>query len=139
MYILNQGFHNFHNNKVNMYVWNETIASRGSQEVASCCLKHLQNVTTRKHIIAYSDMCTGQNRNIKLVNIDHKFLLSRHHSYQTNAILQWYKRRKIRKTNSLYIPQDYYKAIRHIVENEFLLHEMKCKNFFSTQPLEESV
>ena len=61
-----------------MYVWNETIASRGSQEVASCCLKHLQNVTTRKHIIAYSDMCTGQNRNIKLVIIDHKFLLSGH-------------------------------------------------------------
>ena len=52
MYVMNQGFHNFHNNKVNMYVWNETVPSRGSQEVASCCLKHLQNVITQKHIIS---------------------------------------------------------------------------------------
>ncbi|KYM87988.1 hypothetical protein ALC53_03206 [Atta colombica] len=35
MYVL-KGFHNFHNNKINM----------GSQEIASCCLRHLQNVTT---------------------------------------------------------------------------------------------
>ncbi|KAF8783392.1 hypothetical protein HNY73_013557 [Argiope bruennichi] len=56
MYVLNQGFHNFHNDEINMYVWDDTIAYRGAQEVASCCLKHLQTVTTPKHIIAYSDM-----------------------------------------------------------------------------------
>ncbi|KYM75996.1 hypothetical protein ALC53_13481 [Atta colombica] len=47
--VLNEGFHNFHDNKVNM----------GSQEIASCCSRHLQNVTTQSHVIAYSDMCTG--------------------------------------------------------------------------------
>ena len=26
---LNEGFHNFHNNKINMYVWDESTASRG--------------------------------------------------------------------------------------------------------------
>ncbi|XP_072763725.1 uncharacterized protein [Anoplolepis gracilipes] len=98
MYVLNEGFHNFHDNKINMYVWDETVASRGSQEVASCCLKHLENVSTQSHVIAYSDMCTGQNRNLQMALmwlkvtqsnennidiIDHKFLLSGH-SYLPN-------------------------------------------------------
>ena len=91
MYILNLGCHNFHDNQVYVYAWNETVASRGSQEVASCILKHLKSIRNQKHIIAYSDICTGQNRNIKVavtwlkivqlaVNnadiIGHKFLLS---------------------------------------------------------------
>jgi len=65
MYVLNEGFHNFHDNKINMYVWDETTTSRGSQEIASCCLRHLQNIT-QSHVIAYSDMCTGQNRNLQM-------------------------------------------------------------------------
>ena len=64
MYVLNEGFHNFYDNKVNMYVWDETTASRGSQEIVSCCLRHLQNVT--QNVIAYSDMCIGQNRNLQM-------------------------------------------------------------------------
>ncbi|CAK9832620.1 hypothetical protein ANTRET_LOCUS9415, partial [Anthophora retusa] len=98
MYLLNEGFHNFHDNKVNTYVWDETTASRGSQEIAYCCLRHLQNVTTQSHVIAYNDMCTEKNRNLQMALlrlrvvqslennievIDHKFLLSGH-SYRPN-------------------------------------------------------
>ncbi|KAI9575063.1 hypothetical protein GQX74_015516 [Glossina fuscipes] len=36
MYVYNLGFHNFHNENAKMYAWDETIALRGSQEVASC-------------------------------------------------------------------------------------------------------
>ena len=43
------------------------MSSRGAQEVASCLLKHLKNIRIQKHIIAYSDICTGQNKNIKLL------------------------------------------------------------------------
>ena len=66
MYILNIVYHNFHDNEVFTNAWDETVALRGSQEVASCILKHLQNIGNQKHIIAYSDICTGQNRNIIL-------------------------------------------------------------------------
>lgn len=154
MYVLNQGFHNFHNDEVNMYVWDETIASRGSQEVASCCLMHLQNVTTQKHIIAYSDMCTGQNRNIKLAlmwmkivqssdneinTVDHKFLLSGH-SFLPNDRDFGVVEMAIRKNNFFYIPQDYYEVIANCrKQNKFIVHEMKTKNFVSTQPLENAV
>ena len=76
-----------------MYTWDETVASRGPQELASCILKKLKNIRNQKHIISYSDMYTGQNRNIKLAVtwlkivqsaennadiVDHKFLLSGH-------------------------------------------------------------
>ena len=59
MLILNLGCHNFHDNEVYMYAWDEAVASRVSQEVASCILKDLKNIRNQKHIIAYSDMCTG--------------------------------------------------------------------------------
>ncbi|KAL2723594.1 Vesicle transport protein SFT2B [Vespula maculifrons] len=36
-----------------MYVWDETTASRESQEIASYCLRHLQNVTTQSHNFLY--------------------------------------------------------------------------------------
>jgi len=93
MYVLNLGIHNFHNDNVYMYVWDETIASRGAQEIVSCILKHVKNLRSERHIIAYSDMCAGKNRNIKVALmwlkivktlennveiIDHKFLISGH-------------------------------------------------------------
>lgn len=91
MYVYNLGFHNFHDDNVKLYVWDETTASRGAQEVASCILVHMQDITTQKHVIAYSDACSGQNRNIKVAltwmkiaqssnnnieTVDHKFLVS---------------------------------------------------------------
>lgn len=59
-----------------MYIWNESIASRGGQEIGSCLLKHLKNniPLTVKRIILYSDRCGGQNKNIKLTMLLQKFL-----------------------------------------------------------------
>lgn len=154
MYVLNEGFHNFHDNKVNMYVWDETIASRGSQEVASCCLRHLENVTTQCHVIAYSDMCTGQNRNLlmalmwlKVVQssesnidiIDHKFLLSGH-SYLPNDADFGIIEMALRKKNFLYTPQDYYDVITQCRKHDkFILHEMKRENFVSIKNLQSAI
>lgn len=49
-----------------MYVWDESIASRGAQEVASCILMHIKDVTIQKHITAYSNAYSAQNRNSKV-------------------------------------------------------------------------
>lgn len=50
-----------------MYVWNESIASRGAQEIGSCLFRHLSSHVPQntEKIILYSDACGGQNRNIK--------------------------------------------------------------------------
>lgn len=47
MYIYNLGFHKFHDDNVKMYVWDATTASRGAQEVASCILMHMEDITTQ--------------------------------------------------------------------------------------------
>lgn len=41
MYVINLGTHNFHNDNVNMYVWDKTFAPRGAQEIVLCILKHV--------------------------------------------------------------------------------------------------
>jgi len=87
------GIHNLGNNNVIMYVWDESVASRGPQEIGSCILHYVKNYITSTKLIMYSDQCGGQNRNIKMATIcnyivantslsvneiDHKFLVSGH-------------------------------------------------------------
>ncbi|KAG5881315.1 hypothetical protein JTB14_025700 [Gonioctena quinquepunctata] len=50
------------------YLWNETIAKRGGQEIASCLFSYLKNALPRdvNEIIFLSDCCPGQTRNIHL-------------------------------------------------------------------------
>lgn len=59
-----------------MYVWNESVASRGGQEIGSCLIHHFKNnlPSKTKRVIAYSDSCGGQNRNIKLTVLLKKYL-----------------------------------------------------------------
>ena len=46
------------------FLWNETIAKRGSDEVGSCLKKYLDQLPPSvKHLSMYSDNCYGQNRN----------------------------------------------------------------------------
>lgn len=54
--------------KGHFYVWNETIASHSTQEIASCLYKYFMNQIpndTRK-IILFSDIHHNQNRNMKM-------------------------------------------------------------------------
>lgn len=48
------------------YLWNETIAARGGQEIASCLFKHFFGELKKETEIGYldSDCCPGKNRNI---------------------------------------------------------------------------
>lgn len=51
-----------------MHMWNEGLASRGSQKIASCILYHLSHTSsTATKLILYSDACGGQNCNINMV------------------------------------------------------------------------
>ena len=99
MWTYNLGVHNCSNGKGFMFMWPESVASRGSQEVCSCVLNYLRMGSTEaSHLIVYSDACGGQNRNINVVCmwmhiaassnfsynvVDHKFMVSGH-SYLPN-------------------------------------------------------
>ena len=67
--VYNLGIHDCATETAYMNVWDETTASRGAQEIASCLRKYLTsngNQGNKTELILWSDSCGGQNRNIKM-------------------------------------------------------------------------
>lgn len=138
-----------------MYVWNESIASRGSQKIASCLYRHSMKFVPKdtQKIILRSDACSGQNRNIKMSLMLKKFLsmwghpdltsIEQHfyvsgHSYnscdRSFALIE--KQKKI--TENIYVPEHWVNVIKQAKKNEpkFVVIEMSKDDIFSSKPLE---
>jgi len=95
-----------------MHMWDETQASRGTQEIASSLMHYCKKLPfSVTHITAYSDCCGGQNRNENIAltwmyivqsqnysvkTVDHKFF-EPGHSYnvcdQDFGLVEKWKRR----------------------------------------------
>ncbi|KAL4704357.1 hypothetical protein ACJJTC_010742 [Scirpophaga incertulas] len=56
--------------------WGETDAQRGSNEIATCLTKYLENVDSRgiKNVILYCDSCSGHNKNKNVLAAINYFL-----------------------------------------------------------------
>ncbi|CAG4955519.1 unnamed protein product [Colias eurytheme] len=148
------GIHDAATDKVTMCLWDETIASRGPQEIGSCLLRYIKENVTTKKLILYSDQCGGQNRNIKMAvlcqyitahpdfvveSIDHKFFLSGH-SYlacdQDFGLIE--KKKKLFK--NIFVPDDWDEVIKAARKKEpFVVIKMKKEHFFSTKRLEMNI
>ena len=129
-----------------MYMWNETIASRGSNEIDSCILTHFrEHNTSAENLVLYSDSCGGQNRHIvclwmhivssnlySYTTIDHKFMLSGH-SYLPNdrdfgSIVS-----QRRRTTAIYVPEDWCKLVGNARRrNPFQVRRMTRTDFVSS-------
>lgn len=154
-YLYNLGCHELSSKLAFMYCWDETIGSRGSQEIGACVIKHIQSrASTAEHVVMFSDTCTGQNRNIKISLllmkflsgkdsgqvsiIDHKFMTSGH-SYLPNdcdfASIENYS-----KSQPIYCPSDWHTVIiRARKKNPFHLTVMTTDDFLSSHNLEKRV
>lgn len=148
------GIHNMANDDVYTFVWDESVASRGPQEIGSCILNFIKNFVTTEHLIMYSDQCGGQNRNIKLSllcqfivsspdyivkKIDHKFLVSGHSYLPCDQDFGLVEKKKKLFPN-IFIPEDWNNVIlaaRH--KNPFKIIRMDKNNFFSTKKLESNI
>ena len=145
----NFGIHSLTSNKAAMYVWDETVASRGPEEIGSCIVAYCHKKADDgvRFITAYSDSCGGQNRNHKLVliwmhicmttfieKIDHKFLVSGHSFLPNDADFGVIERTT--KKSALYVPDQWYNAIRSCKRsNPFEVVEMKQEAFVSVASL----
>lgn len=78
MWTYNLGIHNIKNGKATMYVWDETIAKRGSCEIASFLTHYLENFVSDQvnTVIIFSDNCGGQNKNLNIVLSHLRFIHS---------------------------------------------------------------
>ena len=66
LWTYNLGIHSMADDQGFMYMWNESLASRGSDEIASALLYHITENINTENLIVYTDMCGGQNRNFKI-------------------------------------------------------------------------
>ena len=89
MWTYNFSIHNLKEaNKAHMYVWNESIAKRGSSDIGSCLMHYIANSVPAhcSKLVIFSDNCGGQNKNINL-----SLLLLRYiHSGRFSLIKQYY-------------------------------------------------
>ena len=155
MWCYNLGIHDCGSNKGYMCMWNESLASRGSQEIASCLLKFMRSKSSSaKRLTCYSDSCGGQNRNINVScmwlhvvasdnfsyeTVDHKFMVSGH-SYLPNdrdfACIENAKRR----TQVIYLPSHWCDLVRDCRrQNPFEVIDMTLDDFQSVEPVKSCI
>lgn len=102
------------------YLWDESQAARGSSEIGTCIVTQLQGLPRCvKHVILYSDCCTGQNRNQyitagllhalqnsgNLETIEQKFLESGHTQMECDSMHSTIEQAK--KRASIFIPSQW--------------------------------
>ena len=109
-----------------MHIWPETDGGRGSEDIASCIFKFVneEKADDAKHVIAFSDTCGGQNRNFNIAAmwlyciiigkaelIDHKFMYSGH-SFLPNDREYGSIEQKKRQVGMIYVPEDWHNLVR---------------------------
>lgn len=137
------------------YLWDETIAARGGQEIASCHFKYIfEEVKEDTEIINfYNDCCPGQNRNIymtimflQVVNIchsrqrqltiNHKFLQPGHTHMEADSIHALIEKTKKKSLASIEVPRDWVNLIRMIHRTPPIkVQEMVQSEFFNFKKL----
>lgn len=141
-----------------MYVWPESMASRGAQEVASCMIRHLRENLPKntKRLILNSDSCYGQNRNIKLALILKKFIDSwpypdlnsieqRYfivgHSYNSCDRCFGLIEKQKKKTENIFIPAHWINVMRQAKKTDpkFIVTEMRNEDFIASDPLQSLI
>lgn len=140
-----------------MYVWDETIAERGPEQIASCLFRHIYNEIpkTASNIIIYSKssslyrnmkislmlkkICDYRN-NSTLVSIEQKFFIKGHDSNDCNKCFEAIDK-QIKNYQSkekyLYTPNDWMDLISSAKQSEprFTLINMTTNDFYSVAHL----
>ena len=142
LWTYNFGVHDCVAEKGYMYMWDETLAKRGSSEVASCLEHFFQNFCTgAKSLVAFSDGCGGQNKNLTIIGLyqelhrngvyeilNHKFLTRGHTFLRNDSDFAQIEKRKASAV--VYVPDDWCKVVREANHwNPFEVVKMQQQQF----------
>lgn len=134
-----------------IYTWPESVASKGTAEIASCLVLHLlANLSPNtKHLILYCDPCYGQNRNVKLSlvlqhflhtwknqelrSIKQIFFISGHGYNNSDRCFERVMRKK--SLENIFLPSQLIHKINQPSRKVYAI-EMRKEDFISTKPLE---
>lgn len=133
-----------------MYVWDESVAKRGPEEIASCLFKHIFKVVpkTAKKVVLYCDF-SDLYRNMRIVLmlkklfdylsnseltiIEQRFFMPGHNYNGCNRCFDLIDKLR-RATNGLFTPDDWIRSISS-AKQTFTVHKMNGNDFYSVQPL----
>ncbi|CAC5387443.1 unnamed protein product [Mytilus coruscus] len=119
----NLSFYSLGDGKGTCYLWDEVNGGRGSNEIGSCILMHINSVAEKnthlKEITFYSNTCGGQNRNQYVASamlyalkqhksieiINHKFFERGHSEMEADSIHSAVERAK--KNTHIYDPSQW--------------------------------
>lgn len=141
-----------------MYVWPESTASRGSEEIASCLFRHFYETIpdeTESNIL-HSDSCPGQNKNIimsmmlkyflhlwphnSLKHIEQRFFVIGHSYNSCDRCFALIEKQK-RLTEEIFVPIHWINLIGRAKKNDpkFVVNEMQMENFLSWKNLKSLI
>lgn len=144
LWTFNFTMHDGATNRANCYIWNETIAKRGANEISSCIFKCIMELPIHvKHVILYSDSCPGQNRNSYICAmfekvledhqtielIDHKFLVVGHTHMECDTVHSQIEKKKKKCVNSIHHPHDWATLIA-TTNHKYIAIEMVQDQYF---------
>lgn len=136
-------------NKTYCLVWEETVSGRGANEIASCVWKFFKmNMDLGKHVVIYSDTCSGQNKNnivsamfVLLINqsginveiIEQKFLEPGHTHLECDSDHSVIERKKKNNKLEIFHPHDWIQLIKSCGSrsNKFTVIEMENSDFYN--------
>jgi hypothetical protein len=152
--VYNLGIHSLINGNGIMHIWDESIASRGSEEVGSCLFKYCQKKSDEgvRKVTAYSDACGGQNRNSKVVlmwmhitqctnitEINHKFMASGHSFMPSDSDFGVIEN-ATNKATELYVPEQWCDIILKCNrKHPFTVVQMNAEMFLSIRELQQNL
>ncbi|KAB0803299.1 hypothetical protein PPYR_00269 [Photinus pyralis] len=139
------------NHKGYCYVWHESVAKRGANEIGSCLWKFLDTAANNKNIqevIFYSDNCGGQNRNRFIFSmfqlaacvfnkkITHRFFEKGHTQNEGDCMHAVIENAKNRQ-QVVYTPEQWVTLIRmaKVTGTPYDVTEMSQKDFYNLKKL----
>lgn len=149
----NVGIHDCGRDLGYMFLWDESIAARGSDEIGSCLLKYVRSMNIQsKKLIIFSDNCAGQNKNYNLVAlynymistgmfevIEHYYLITGHTYLPSDrdfAKIEKYQR----KEPNVYSPDQWRALISKCGKNKkFIVTQMTREDIYDFSVLKSSL
>lgn len=134
----------------------QSVAGKGSQEIASCIYRHLNEIIPKEthQIILNSSTSFGENRNMKLAimlkwilhcsnlpairSIEQRFFVRGHTYSSCDRCFRKIESTKKKSLHSICEPKDWINLISN-TDSKFQVTQMKQKDFFSSTTLENLI
>ncbi|KAJ1523112.1 hypothetical protein ONE63_001005 [Megalurothrips usitatus] len=135
------------------FIWHETQGKRGADEIASCIVTFFHEFLppSVKHVIMYSDTCSGQNKNSHMCGalamvvqqhptlgtIDQKFLVSGHTHLECDQAHHQIESKKKHTSVALHHPSKFFDMVREVgpAKKKFTVREVTQPDLLDFNPV----